>query len=401
MATTTRDSALTTAAVSTTGTLKRTVQDKVRNLFPGAAKLLALVSVGEVEAGELKQQPGMIGKKMTENIKVEGFTYTPLAITYTVTTLSSTTLTLTSSVGLCAHMTVVNTRNNTCARVDSYTSSTVVEVTSFGGTAFSASAGDVLLAMGPAYPENSSSPNYIMKDDDNFYNYVQNFRYPTTMSVEAANGANYGGNLWERQKKKTMIEGNRRTENTLFFSERASSGDTTSGGAALTSSFRTTRGCYQWAANSYNAGGSMTPERFRYDVVNAMSDVVNDSAKVIMFCGNAIFAQMLEWVNQKLMITQNGTLEKFGVKSTVFTTHRFDVEVVRHDSFNRGSYAQRAMLMVPEEWTYYYFKDEDFSIKKNIQSPSTWGMEDEVRGIVGLCPMDAGQSTLTVTDWNV
>ena len=72
-----------------TGTLKRTVSDKIRKLFPGTA-IMALVQSGMIGGGdsEVVRKTGVISKRRVDTPKYEVFNYNPLAITFTVGTAS-------------------------------------------------------------------------------------------------------------------------------------------------------------------------------------------------------------------------------------------------------------------------------------------------------------------------
>ena len=225
----TQSTAWTTPAASATGTLeRRTISDKVRNLFPGAAQLFALIATGEVKKGEVMKRPGLIGKRGVQTRRYEWFTYTPIATYVTVSSVSGSDYTLSSSTGLVPLRTVLNLTNMHVGRVCAVNTTThVIQCTAITA-AFTVTAGDKLLIMAPAYPENSSGPHIIQKDDDNVYNVTQIPRFPVSISASAKGNPHYGGDFWERCKQKNMIEGNRMVERNYLFGERPSSGDTTS-----------------------------------------------------------------------------------------------------------------------------------------------------------------------------
>lgn len=380
---------------------KRDVADTVRDLFPASSILTALVARGEVQNGKEKKSEGMLSKREVKNVRFENYTYTPLAIEFTGSNLSSTTLTLTSTSGLTAYMTLVNTANWTTCRIDSVTNTTTLEVTSFGSSAFVlVTTADKLLAMAPAYPEYSSDPAILSKDEDNIYNVCQQVRFPVAISDVAAKTPTYlASDYWSRMKEINFKEGKRKVESMLLFSNRSSTNNVTAGGAALTGSFGTTRGARPWAANTVSMGNVMTPAKFRKEIPLAFSArTVNPNDKVICFAGSIINAQMQEWVNDRQIIAQDGTLKKFGLKSRVFSTAEFDVELVMHDLFNYGALANQMLLFVPDNLEYVYFTGKDLKPNTDIQSPSTLGFEDEFEGLLGIGTKDAGNSIMTVTE---
>lgn len=391
--------AQTTPAVSTTGTLKRTVSDKIRHLFPGSSNLLALVTDGPTEGLTVRQAKGLIGKKKTDTVKFESFTYSPLAITFTVTTGGTTTCTVSSATGLRLKYTVINTANMTVGRVGAISTNDLT-ITTIGSTAFSTTAGDVLLCLAPSYEENSSSPYILQKDEDNLYNYVQICRFPVAISDSAKGNPHYGGDIWQRIKQRNVIEGNRKVENTLLFSERASSGDTTTDGT-LADTFRTTRGIYNWAQGSFDAKGAMSPDTFVNDLVTSgMHESVDSNKELIMFCGKKVFARMQSWVNQdRMVMQQNEDLRKFGLKAYNFVTSGPEIRVIKHDAFDRGTNETRALIFNPEDVFYCYKTERDLQARNSIQANDVDGKIDEIFGEIGIGVLDGGYGITKVTNW--
>lgn len=391
-------------APSTTQTDQRSVEDTIRDLFPAYSLFTALVARGQSKNGQPVESKGMITKRSVTNRRYENYTYTPLAIEFTVGSgLSSTTLTLVSTTGLVARMTIFNTKNGTTAQIDSVTSTTVVEITSFGSTAFSVASGDILLAMAPAYEQYSSSPAILSKNEDAIYNVLQRVRFSVAIdAVESQTPRHIAGNYWKRMKEVNIREGKRKLEGTMLFSNRASSGNGTAGGAVVgaTNSFETTQGGWHWAANSMDANGSMTPEMFRKELPKKFTNgVVGPDDRVIMFCGAEINGQVQEWANDRQIMIEDGTKDIVGIKTKKFQTSQFAVEIVMHDLFNRGSLQNKALLFVPDNLEYVYFKGEDMRPESDIQLPSTDGFQDEWKGSVGFGCKDAGQTMLTISNW--
>lgn len=396
---TTSTSAFANQTVTTTGTLKRTVSDKIRTLFPGSANVLAMVAPGSLgKSKALLKSEGLIGKKSTQNHKFESFTYTPLTITFTVSSVSGSDYTVSSATGLRPKYTLVNTANNTVARISAISSNTLT-LTSFGATSFSASADDVLLALAPAYEENSSSPYILQKDEDNLYNYVQIVRFPVAISASSKGNPHYGGDFFSRIKLRNGAEALRKVDNTLIWSERASSGDTTTD-STLADVFRTTRGLWNWAQGSKTLGGALTHDYFMDDLVNVdMQDVVNDNTPLVMLTGRRVNGLMQSWIQQDLEVNQSKDeiLARYGVKASVFTTSGPDIKVVKHDSFDRGSNVGKALIFNPEDCFYCYKMGRDLMPHNGIQSNSTDGYEDEIIGEIGIGVLDGGETITKLT----
>jgi hypothetical protein len=402
-----RDTFYYTPASSTTQNIPRYVEDKVRQLWPASAKMTAMVAEGSVKNGEFTEAPGKIAKKSVDNIRFECYSYTPLAVTVTAgtgTPLSSTTLTLLDTTELVPPYTLVNTANGTTARVDSRTSDTVVEVTSYGATSFAVSAGDVLLVMAPAYHQGSVDPIAIWKDEDNLYNLTQIVRFPVSITGTAKANVSYFGDYWQRMHKIGFQEGKRKIEGTMLFGNRASSGNTTGAGAVY-GAFSSTRGAYQWAVGNatFDCANSFTPDKWRTDVpayyAANTANTVGDSSPMVMFCGNKVAGLMQGWVNMVQRIDMGGgEVDVFGLKARKFQTATFTALVITHDLFNRGSFANQALLFNPEELFYAFLKGRDVKPNNNIQSPSRDGYMDEIMGEFGLGVRDGGASMLRLTN---
>ncbi|CAK0764466.1 conserved hypothetical protein [Gammaproteobacteria bacterium] len=392
--------AQTTPAVSTTGTLKRTVSDKIRHLFPASSNLLALVAQGVPDGMKIKREKGLIGKKPTATPKFESFTYSPLAIAFTVSVYNSgTSLSVSSATGLRLKYTLVNTANNTVCRVGAI-STNALTVTSVGSTSFSAAVGDILVCMAPAYEESSTAPYILQKDEDNLYNYVQIVRFPVAISNSAKGNPHYGGDIFGRINERNMIEGNRKVENTLIFSERASSGDTTTDGT-LADAFRTTRGLWNWAQGSFPAGGAMTPDVYMKDLpVSGMHESVDSNAELIQFCGKEIFGRMQQWVNEdRMVMQQDEELKKFGLKAYKFVTSGPTIRVIVHNAFDQGEFSKKALIFNPEDVFYCYKEGRDLEVKRNIQANDADFVEHEILGEIGVGVLDGGYGITKVTEW--
>jgi len=396
-----RTTALTTPSQSTTGTLKRSVADTIRHLFP-ENPTMALVNSGVIKMGqnELPRKRGLIGKRRVETPKYEAFTYTPQAVTFTCSSKSSNTeFDVSSADGLTLKMCLLNTDNMTVCRISAI-SSTTITVVSVGSTSFSLSANDTLLALGPAYAENSNSPYILMKDPDNMYNYTQIFRFTCAMSRTAKGNPHYGGQRWALIKEENSVEGMRKVENTLLFSERGSSETTTD--STLGDSFRTMRGLWNWAQSTHNANGQMTHENYISDLPDDMHETMGGSrTKLVQFCGSKIYGLMLRWAQDKLIVQQNdsGEYKKLGVEATKFLTSKGYIEVIKHDAFDRGELSKSAMIFAPELVDYVYLRGDDFKIKSSIQNNDVDGQQDEIIGEASICPRDAGYSIMKVTNW--
>lgn len=392
-----------TPASSTTQNIPRSVEDRVRDLYPEAAKLMALVAVGAVKGGQMTEQAGRIQKKKVDNKRFECYAHTPLAVELTVNGVSNgTKFDVSDASNIVAPYCVFNTSNGTTARVDSIATNELT-YTSFGSVAFSAAIGDKLIVMAPAYGEASADPKPLWKDEDNIYNVTGIHRIPVAISGTAKATPSYFGDYWSRMKKIGFQDGKRKVENTLLFSNRPSAGNTTAGGTAFSTAFSTTKGLWQWAATTFNCGGSFTPDKFRREIPSYYADnttnSVSEAAPMIMFCGTEVSGIMQSWLTQVQMVSQaGGSVDVFGLKAKRFATSNFTVDVMIHDAFNRGGMKNKALLFNPEELFYAFLAGRDLKPNNNIQSPSLDGYMDEIMGEIGLGVRDAGNSVMQLTN---
>lgn len=390
-------SAITTPTMSTTGTRKRfTIGDMVRKLFPRNAVMLAMVSTGPVKGeAHIVRKQGMIAKKMTKSGKYESFTYTPLAIEFTVSARTSDTeFTVSDATGLAVRYTLVNTTNFKVCRISAISTNTLT-ITAIGDDGFTVAVGDKLLGMGNAYPENSSNPAIIQKDEDNIYNHTSIQRWPVAISRSAAGEQHYGEDtFWQRLKTNASLENIRRIENALLFSDRAASTAEKTTDATLSESFGTFRGMNKFSGATYNFNGSFNPSDFITSMVEAMNESVDFAKNMVMLCGQKAFGEAVQWAMDDLVVNQESELKKYGVKARNYVTAGPDVEMVVHDAYNRGNLYKIGHIFQPEDVMYVYRENADFKINRNIQSNSTDGLEDEILWEGGYATLDGGESTM-------
>jgi hypothetical protein len=393
-------SAMTTPSSSATGTLKRTVSDTIRHLFPGNP-LMALISSGLATSKQIVKEKALLQKRRVETPKYECFTYTPLAIEFTVATFtdvgSSSGFTVSSADGLRPKMCLMNTANFTVCRIGTITSTTL-RCTTIGDTAFTASIGDKLLVLAPAYEENSSSPYILMKDDDNLYNLTTTSRFAVAVSRSAKGNPHYGGMYYKNIKEKNAVEGLRKVELAALFSQRPSSTNETTTDSLLSDTVRTTRGIWNWHAGTFPCGGSMTYNKYMLELPLAMDSTVGTETKLIQFSGTKIKGLMMQWLNDTVR-TEPGEYKLYGVRSTKFMTAKGDIEVITHDAFDRGSMNKCALIFCPDDLEYVHLRDDDFKAKNGIQANDVDGEEDEIIGEWGINPTDGGKKILRVTEW--
>ena len=400
-------SAYTTPAQSTTGSLKRTVSDTIRHLFPGNL-LFALVSSGLLTGiDEVSAEKGLIRKRRVATPKYEAFTYTPLAIEFTVTGAVTGTGTsadpfvfsVTDATGLTLKMNLVDSTSRTVGRIQAISTNALSVVTT-GDNAFATLAGRKLLSLAPAYEENSSSPYVLMKDYDHMYNFTQISRFAVEISRSAQGNPNYGGDYWKGLNKRSIYEGLRKVELGALFQDRPAGTAETTADSVL-GAFRTTRGLVPWSGTAWTAGGSMTADRWITDLPQALDETVGMDTDLICLCGTRFHSEMLMWVQEKMMVAQaDKDLKKFGVYANRFMSGKSPrgIKVMVHDAFDRGDLQKNAFFFAPEMTEFVHLRDDDFKTKNKIQNNDVDGMKNEILGEWGMHFTDGGAHALMVTD---
>lgn len=380
----------TTQDMSTTGTRQRDVADTIRHLFPGS-NFMPLVSSGKVAIPEgIKKEKNMLGKRRVHSPKFEAFTQSPMAIEFTVTSLSGTTLTLSSTSGLAGKYSLINTANNSVCNIDSVDSTTVCTITSYSSATFTASANDKLLCLAPHYEEKSSSPNILFYEPTNLYNLTFIFRNPVGISDTALQSQHYGGDRYMHIKNINGLETMRKCSNNLMFDRKpASSAESNTSGAGH--SFRSCDGIFHWAQTTTNFHGSMTLESFMDMPLDMHESVSHDDPK-IMFCGDKVWSVILGWENDGTIKLESGSYKQFGVESRKVLTCKGPVEVMILDCYNRGDFSKQALICNPERIDYVFLRNRDMKLRPNIHGNSVDGKEDEIYGEISICPDDGGYS---------
>jgi hypothetical protein len=398
----------TNPAFSSTMMQARTVWEKIPLNYAQNLKLLALLADGEVDGQGLVQKPGYISKWQVGTPRFESFNYDPLPISTFATAdmaAGATTLYCDTTYAKAGQLIRnISNGNPMVARIDSVTSSTVMEVTSIGDTAFAVTNGDELMYLASAWPENSSGITLMSKDYDNVYNTLQIVREPVGISNSMlksqflAGGSDY----FKLLKENNLIEMLRKTERNLILGARAAStSNTTAGGAALTASFRTTRGWYDWAAQVYDMKGNCTLQKLMTDIPSLLY-TVKETEDLICFGGYKSFGIINELINGQARYIVDSTNErksaarKLGIVTTSINTLNMPIDLVKHEVFNTGAMANQMMLVVPDNLRVPYLKDRDIRPVTGLQNNDVDGMIDSVEAELGAGVIDGGIKILIV-----
>lgn len=408
MANTISSTMMTQAAPSTTQLEAREVGDEIRYLGFGNAVMTSLIqnSLIDTKSGKIKQSKGLITKRAVENIRFEQFNRSPRPIQFTVssgTEISSSGVVLASVNGLQPGMTLVNTANKTCCRVEVIASTTITG-SSFGATTFSCAAGDILMLMAPAVPAGADTNIIVNGTDDNTFNTVQFARLGVSISwVLQAVKQLAGGERLTREKMYLLWEFLADMERSMLLSDYSAdvaTKDTTTGAnTGWTGEYPTTKGLFALAANGYNMQGGLTLAKIRKDLPLAMGDTINDNEEQICFVSNEGYARVQELLQEKHYNTEGeGELKQWGIKSSKLITSGPVLHMIKHSALNVGTLANQMLLFSPYNVGYVYLKGHDVSPNNSIQDNNVHGKIDELYAYFGIETKDAGKSITVVTN---
>lgn len=394
--------AQTTPAFSSTQMNQRDVLDWVQLNIPKNLKIIALLQEATPSKDNISMKNGRIKKKTVEQIRFECFNYTDRAKTMTVTSFSGTTLVVDSTAEVKAYDSLyyfdTATGKTLTARIDSITNTTTLEITSVGDTAFAPSAGDTLGVSATMYPQNSVNPTIISKDFDNVYNTLQIAREPVGISNSMLKSTFYATkDYFKLLKMINLYNFYDKIERGFLFGNRAAGAvNTTSGGAALTSSFYSSRGLLNWAANSYDMNGSMTQFKINTEIPRVL-DVVGEADPMICLCGFDVQGRINEMVADKVQYNidfgnAKTRLREWGVNTTIVRTQTFAMELVNHQAFNEGELAKTALIFNPNNVDFVHLPDRDIRPVVGIEENDRDGKIDSVEAEFGCRVNDGGQS---------
>jgi len=144
----------------------------------------------------------------------------------------------------------------------------------------------------------------------------------------------------------------------------------------------------------------MTPSRFFKDLPLAMDETVSNDMPIYMFTSRNVVARVLDWQQSSIRITESGELKSFGIKAHKIVTSGPDIHLVAHDAFDgRGGHDNQALCFQPEMVQYRFLRNRDLRPYVGIQSPSKDGRMDEIKGEVGVLPLDGGYSMTKVVNF--
>lgn len=395
--------AITTPAIATTGIRQRTVADTIRHKFPGNP-ILGFISSGMVKGYDVTKENFRIGKAQVNDTLFENFTYTPLASTCVVDAYTNDgAFSITNYADVVLGTVLVDTTNKTACRVTAL-STAAVTATSIGSTAFATALNRTLLILPPTYKENSTSPYVLMKDEDNLYNTLQINRFAFEISASAEKVPYYGTpKYWKRVKERGVIEGLAKMERAFLFSERASSGETTTD--ATLGNFRSTRGLWQWSVAggaTDDVGGALTYDYVTQTLPTKFNSSVGTTTKKIALMGTATYGLFLGMARDNSSMLLDASKEykdvTLGSMVTRVLTSKGPIDLMVHDTFDQAGLNKNILIFNPDAIEYVYMEGRDIQARNNIQGNDQDGYKDEMFAEWGVRVNDGGASLLTLTN---
>jgi len=397
-------SAITTPAISTTGIRQRTVSDTIRHLWPGNP-ILGFISSGMAKGYDVTKENFRIGKAAVNNTLFENFTYTPMAISTVCTVYDSgTSLTIDANYAdVVLGSVLVDLPSKTACHVNAMTAGALT-VVSIGSTTFESAVGNTLLILPSTYKENSTSPYVLMKDEDNLYNTLQINRAAFEISASAEKIPYYGTPAyWKRIKERGVIEYLRKKEAAFLFSERASSGETTTD--ATLGDFRSTRGLWKWGVAggaSDDVGGALTYDYVTQTLPTKFNSSVGSATKKVAVMGTQSYGLFLGMQADKSTILLDASKEykdvTLGTHVSSILTSKGKIDLFVHDLFDQEGLNDSCMIFNPDTVEYVYLTGRDDQARNNIQGNDQDGYKDEIFSEWGVRVTDGGASILLLTN---
>jgi hypothetical protein len=211
-----------------------------------------------------------------------------------------------------------------------------------------------------------------------------------------------GSDYYKLLKSINGVEFYREGERGLLFGVKASgTGNTTSGGSALSAAFRTSQGIYDYAANTFSMGGSMTRYKLMTELPRLLK-TVKENENVIALAGFQTIGVINEMLQDQSRYIDSGTaktaLRDYGIQTNVLRTMNMPIELVRHEAFDSGAYSNQMLLFVPDNIRFAHLKGRDIRPVVGLQNNDVDGMIDSIEA--EFCPsvIDGGLKILKVTN---
>jgi hypothetical protein len=394
---------VTSSVIGTTSQHKRDFSERIRRLYPGLTKMLALVKGSNLDAfGKVAYSgKGMIGKKEAKRMDPEWATYTPIDVTYLCTGGGATEADIADTTFFQEGDVIVNSTTGEVGIVVRLYSATALYVTAITGGTWSCSAGDYITCLASSFEEGTARYNTITNELTTNKTYLQIFREGVAIADTVKNTPQYTDEgMMERYRTDKMVQALRKIEGSFWFSKQGTSGTTSAAlvAAGATETLYTMKGVLSYAGTAFDMQGAFNWETFNTTLYPIMPKTMQADETVYMACGRKVAATMNQWANNKYMIVSDNKELKFGQSpKTYIMGGALEVEVLVHDLFDTGAYTNSAVFFQNSDLVYRFMTGLDINIRENAQLPAMMGTVDIIEGAVGLQSNSGGDAIKYVT----
>jgi hypothetical protein len=396
-------SIITSSIISSTSQHKRDYSERIRRLYPGLTKMLALVKGSNLDAfGKTAYSgKGMIDKKESKRMDPEWSIYTPIDVTYLASAGSATSVTVADAYVFQEGDVIVNTTTSEVGIVNRIYSSTVIYVEAITGGTFSCSAGDYVTCLMSSFEEGTSRYNTITNELTTNKTYLQIFREGVSIADTVKNTPQYTDEgMLERYQTDKMVQALRKIEGSFLFSKSGTSGTTAAtlvvGGSQT---LYTMKGAMTYAGTGVSMDGNLNWETFNTVLYPIMPKTIRAEETVYAVMGRKIAATMNQWLNNKYLETSENEDLKFGKKAKSYIMGgALEVEPIVHELFDVGGYSNSILFFQSSDLVYRFMSGMDINIRENAQLPATMGTTNIIEGAIGLQSWSAGAAIKLITN---
>lgn len=296
---------------------------------------------------------------------------------------------------------VVNNSTGEVGIVYELYSSTTAYVFPVTGGTWSAAAGQYVTVCATTYEEGTARYSTITNELTTNKTYLQIFREGVAIADTVKNTPQYTEEgMLERYKTDKMVQALRKIENSFLFSTQATAGTTSTAITGdATRLLYTMKGIWSYGGTALDLNGSFNWETFNTVLYPQMPTTIMPDETVYMVCGRKIAATMNQWVQNKYMKVSDGKSQKFGETASKYVMGGgLDIELIVHNSFEQGAYANSAMFFQSSDLVYRFMTGMDLNIRENCQLPYQMTQLDIIEGAVGLQSWSAGAAVKLVTN---
>lgn len=348
----------------------------------------------------LVRRPKILKTKKIDDFRTELFTNQEITQSFEVTTgatASGTTIVVSdtnSEVYAKSWMQVAETGDVVYVSANSSGSLTVERQT--GSQAVSV--GQHLIQMGQLSGESSSNPAFLIRDEDNHFNFTAELHKAWRVSNRESNVKRYTGKSWDNLKKQKLIEIMRDMENLVILSKRINTVD--SSGIAAT----TPRGLESWATDgngtTFDFGGTV-----ELSDVRELGDQTSDwsSNKKICLTSQKVISAIMSSLDSKLRLEPSDLKEKAGLmQAKAFSIGADTIEFVPCNTYQNAGKEGQGIIFDPSRIELRFLQDitmyqagpeDDSTLTSDMRGD--WYMDHGA-----IMPLDGGQSIVRFSGAN-